>query len=199
MMDADPPAGGGGGQDPPAGGTTTQPAQTVAIDYEKLAGIIAGKQTVTEKQVLTGYLKQQGLSEEEMKTAVESFKEYKAKSQPNPDELKNELTSAKQAVVDAQLEVKSFGLASELGIDMKSMPYILKLADMKDVVTDGKIDDAKLKEAVEKVLTDVPSLKGTGQQSEPGFKKIGGEPGKGGAGTADDTLRRVMGLKDKKE
>jgi hypothetical protein len=81
MMDADPPAGGGGGsQEPPAGGA---PAPA-AIDYEKLAGIISGKQSVTEKQVLTGYLKQLGLSEEEMKTAADSFKEYKAKESTKP-------------------------------------------------------------------------------------------------------------------
>ena len=193
MMDADPPAGGGGG-DP------TPPAPAPAsIDYEKLAGIISGKQSVTEKQVLTGYLKQLGLSEEEMKTAAESFKEYKAKSQPNPDELKSQISAAKQEALDAQVQLKAFGLTAELGVELKAIPYIIKMADLKDAIVDGKIDDAKLKAAFEAVLKDIPSLK-TGTQEPPaGFKKVGGQPGNGGAGTTEDTLRKAMGLKDKKE
>lgn len=52
------------------------------IDYEKLAQIIAGKQTATEDSVIRGYLKQQGLSKEEMNKAVEAFKAEKAKNDP---------------------------------------------------------------------------------------------------------------------
>ena len=52
------------------------------IDYDKLAQIIAGKQTATEDSVIRGYLKQQGLSKEEMNKAVEAFKAEKAKNDP---------------------------------------------------------------------------------------------------------------------
>ena len=47
-----PPAGGAGGD-----GTSSQTPQ---FDYEKLANLIAGKQSVTEESLLTGYIKQQG-------------------------------------------------------------------------------------------------------------------------------------------
>ena len=38
------------------------PQPAPQIDYEKLAQIVAGKQSVTEDSVLRGYFKQQGLS-----------------------------------------------------------------------------------------------------------------------------------------
>ena len=42
------------------------------FDYEKLASIITGKQSVTEDTVLKNYFKQQGLSKEEIETAISS-------------------------------------------------------------------------------------------------------------------------------
>ena len=56
-------AGGSGseGGTPPAG--TQQPPQ---FDYDKLASLIAGKQSATEESVLKGYFKQQGLSKEQI-------------------------------------------------------------------------------------------------------------------------------------
>lgn len=48
----------------------------------------------------------------------------------------------------------------ELGIDAKTIPYVLKMADLSQVVgQDGKINDEILKAALNKVLEDVPGLK----------------------------------------
>lgn len=66
-------------------GTTQQ--TTPEFDYDKLASLIAGKQTVTEDTVLKSYFKQQGLSEDEMKQAINSFKETKAKNTPDVSAL----------------------------------------------------------------------------------------------------------------
>ena len=63
---ADPTPGGEGGGADPAPGT----GQTPQFDYEKLAGLIAGKQSVTEESVLKGYFKQQGLSKEQMLSLI---------------------------------------------------------------------------------------------------------------------------------
>lgn len=64
---------------------TPQPDNQVQpdFDYDKLANLIAGKQSITEETVLKSYSKQQGLSEDEMKQAINSFKETKAKNTPD--------------------------------------------------------------------------------------------------------------------
>lgn len=54
-----------------------------AFDYDKLASLITGKQSVTEDTVLKSYFKEQGLSADEMKQAIGAFKEQKAKNTPD--------------------------------------------------------------------------------------------------------------------
>ena len=58
FADGDGGAAGGTGE----GGTSPAGSQAPQFDYDKLASLIAGKQTVTEESVLKGYFKQQGLS-----------------------------------------------------------------------------------------------------------------------------------------
>lgn len=58
---------------------TGQQTQPFEFDYEKLASIVNGKQSVTEDTVLKNYFKQQGLSQEEATQAMQQFKEQKAK------------------------------------------------------------------------------------------------------------------------
>lgn len=54
-----------------------------AFDYDKLASLITGKQSVTEDTVLKSYFKEQGLSADEMKEAIGAFKKQKAKNTPD--------------------------------------------------------------------------------------------------------------------
>lgn len=49
--------------------------------------------------------------------------------------------------------------AVKQGVDVASIPYVLKMADFSAVITDGKINTEKLTETVKKVLDDVPALK----------------------------------------
>ena len=77
-------SGDGGGAGGSAANGGTPPAgvqQTPQFDYDKLASLIAGKQTVTEESVLKGYFKQQGLSKEQMDQAIASFKQQQAANQ----------------------------------------------------------------------------------------------------------------------
>lgn len=66
----------------------------VQFDYEKLAGLIAGKTSVTEDTVLKSYFKQQGLSQEEMNQAIQAFKAQKAASQPDVGALQSQAAQA---------------------------------------------------------------------------------------------------------
>lgn len=188
-----PPAGGAGGD-----GTSSQTPQ---FDYEKLANLIAGKQSVTEESVLKGYFKQQGLSKEQMDQAIAAFKQQQAANQPDVQGLQNQITEgqaqiqeAEKAAQQAQVQAAATMAAVSLGLDAKAIPYILKMADFKDAVgQDGKISTETLTGAINKVLEDVPELKPQTQQ-QSGFRF--GAPG-GGTQTngQDDQLAAIFGNK----
>ena len=168
------------GVEPSAGGASEPPAKSepsnngaVSFDYDKLVQIIAGKQSVTEDKVLKGFFEQKGLSQEEMEQAIKSFKEQKAASQPNVDALQQQVALAQQQAQQAQIEKTAFLLAGELGVDLNTMQYLLKLADLSAVMKDGKMEQDKLKEALNKVLEDLPQLKPQADAQARGFRQIG--------------------------
>lgn len=167
----------------------TKPAE---IDYDKLASIIDGKQKVTEDTVIKSYFKQQGLSEDEMKQAITTFKEEKAKRTPNVDALNQQVAQANDRAVKAEIKMQAMYMAGELGVATSKMPYLLKMADLSNVVTDGNISEDKLKESLNAVLKDVPELKTTVDQNH-GFK-IGADGGQK-ANTNNEELARIFGVK----
>lgn len=144
------------------------------IDYEKLASIIEGRQQATEESVLRGYLKEQGLSKDEMQLAIKAYKENKAANTVNVEDLQNEVETAKKNMHIAEIREKATLQAMTMGVDVKSIPYLLKLADLTNVSTDaGEISEDKIVEAINKVLEDVPMLKKKPGTQSQGFR-IGG-------------------------
>lgn len=166
-------AAGGEGTTPPAG-------NQIQIDYDKLASIVAGKQSATEESVLKGYFKQQGLSKEQMDQAIAAYKEQQAANQPDIagmqnqiTETQNQLTAAQKAAQDAQVETAATMMAVSLGVEAKTIPYVLKMADFSQVTgEDGKINEESLKAAVNKVLEDIPALKPQAG-GKTGFSQVG--------------------------
>ena len=143
----------------PAPNPTPTPAP-VEIDYDKLAQLISGKQAATEDSLLKGYFKQQGLSQEEMEQAIAAFKQQKAANTPDVGALQTQMTQAQAAAQQAQIQAAATLEAVALGIDAKSIPYILKLADFSQAIgQDGKINNETINNALKKVLEDVPALK----------------------------------------
>ena len=161
---------------------TPQGNPAPAFDYDKLASLINGKQSVTEDTVLKSYFKEQGLSADEMKQAIGAFKEQKAKNTPDIAKMQSEVESANNAKLTAEVNQSATLEAVKQGVDVASIPYVLKMADFSAVTADGKINTEKLTEAVKKVLDDVPALKKTADNSA-GVQKIGGD----GNGTSDGT------------
>lgn len=167
-----------GGTSPAETQQTSQ--QTPQFDYDKLASLIAGKQTVTEESVLKGYFKQQGLSKEQMDQAIASFKQQQAANQPDVAGMQNQitetqaqLTASQKAAQAARIESAATMMAVSLGIEAKTIPYILKMADLSQVMgEDGNINEESLKTAVNKVLEDVPALKPQ-TDGKTGFMQIG--------------------------
>lgn len=151
----------------------TQQTTSHEIDYEKLASIIQGKQNVTEDTVLKSYFKQQGLSSEEMKQAIATFKEQKAKNQPDVSAMQRQIADSTKQMQQAAVRQAATMEAVTLGLNAKTIEYVLKLADLDGCMSDkGEADPEKIKAAINKVLEDVPALKPVNDKNT-GFQ-IGG-------------------------
>jgi len=186
---AEPPAGGTGGQTPPAAG-----AAAPAIDYAKIQQMLDGTLAAKEDTALKAYFKQQGLSQQEVEQAIAAFKQQKAASQPDVNALQQQATQAQAAAAQAQQQAAATMAAVALGIDAKTIPYVLKMADLSQTAgQDGKINEEALKNAINKVLEDVPALKPQATGST-GFVQVGAASGQQQTSASEDALKKAFGL-----
>ena len=134
------------------------------IDYNKIQEMIDGRHAKTEDSILKSYFEKQGLSKDEMESAINTFKTQKA-NQANAQN--KELTDTQASLQKTQLEnqrlkieKKAFEFVDDLNVDNKTMPYLLKMADLsKCADKDGNVLEDTLKTALQKVIDDVPGLK----------------------------------------
>lgn len=192
---AEPSAGGQAQQTPPTS-TGGQPLATPQIDYAKIQQMLDGTLSAKEDTALKAYFKQQGLSQEEAEQAMTAFKQQKAAQQPDVGAIQTQLAQAQADAQQAQIDKAATLAAISLGINAKTIPYVLKMADLSQVMgQDGKINDEALNGAVKKVLEDVPALKPQPGQST-GFIQVGAA-GSNQQQTVDTELDRIFGVKKK--
>lgn len=171
-------------------------AAAPAFDYEKLASIVAGKQAVTENTVVKSYLSQQGLSDAEVKEAIEAFKAEKAKRTPDINALKADLAKAQAQITESNIRAAATTEALNLGVAPSRIPYIIKMADLtKAAGENGSVDTAVIKTQLEQVLKDVPELKGAVNSAENGFS-IGANTAAVASDEAE-TLKNIFGIRNK--
>ena len=130
------------------------------FDYDKLAEIVTGRLSATEDSVLKGYFKQQGLTREEADAAIKSYKEQKQANTPDAGALQSQLNAAQTQLVTQRIEHEATMQAVALGIDAKTIPYLLRMTDLSGVkIEDGKINTESIANALAQTLADVPGLK----------------------------------------
>lgn len=135
-----------------------------SIDYNKIQEMIDGRNAKTEDSILKSYFEKQGLSKEEMESAINTFKTQKANQANDQNkELSDAQASLQKTQAENQrlkIEKKAYDFVDDLNVDIKTMPYILKMADLNNCADkDGNVLEDTLKAALEKVITDVPGLK----------------------------------------
>lgn len=171
-----------------------QQVQSPEIDYAKIQQMLEGTLAAKEDTVLKSYFKQQGLSQQEVEQAIAVFKEQKAAQQPDVNAIQAQLTQAQVAAQKAMVDSAATMAAVGLGIDAKTIPYVLKMADLSQVMgQDGKINDEAMKTALNKVLEDVPALK-PAPAGQTGFVQVGASDQSGQQTTNDDALKKAFGL-----
>lgn len=182
------------GQAGQQGGQNNQLA--AGVDYDRLQEMINTATAKKENAVIKDYFMQQGLSENELHQAIAAFKQNKeqqASEQQNVNaNLQNELTAAKQLAEQAQVELTATKVAVELGINVKTLQYVLKMADFsKAKDADGKISEDNIKASLEQVLKDVPALKPS-TENNSGFQ-IGAPAGNNNQSN-EEALKKAFGL-----
>ena len=116
---------------------------------------------------------------------TQAVDDYKSKNQPD-------ISKYQQATLNAQIETKAVMTAVTMGIDAKALPYVLKLADFKDTANkDGSVSEDKIKSAIDKVLTDMPMLKKSEQNT--GFK-LGADTNNTNQQSQNDLLKKAFGV-----
>lgn len=192
---ADPTEGGQAQQTPPA--SSGQQSAAAQIDYAKIQQMLNGTLAAKEDTALKAYFKQQGLSQEEAEQAMTAFKQQKAASQPDVNAIQAQLVQAQAAAQQAAVDKAATLAAIGLGLDIKTVPYVLKMADLSQVVgQDGQINDETLNNALKQVLEDIPALKPQPGQVT-GFIQVGAASGGQAQQTVDTELDRIFGVKKK--
>ena len=171
------------------------------IDYGKIQAMIDKGVQQKENAILKSYFEQQGMSEDEIKTAIG---DYKAKKQTQAQEQSNayaqlqESNKALQAkLTEELLHKQAFNDCLDLGVDKNTIPYVIKSADFKDAIDEkGEVKADKVREIIEKVLDDVPAFKGT-SKDDKGFK-VGVSGEQDDATEQENALRKAFGLAPKK-
>ena len=187
-------------------GTTGQAQQTTnpqnqgaqqtappAIDYGKIQQMLDGTLAAKEDTALKAYFRQQGLSQ-----AIAAFKQQKAANTPDVGAMQAQVTQAQATARQAQIESAAVMAAVGLGVDAKTIPYVIKMADLSQVVgQDGKINEETMKAALSKVLEDVPGLKPQAAGTT-GFVQVGAASSNAGAGQAQQATQTQQAVPSKR-
>ena len=170
--------GGTGGSSGTTGSGSDQ-GENHPIDYDRIQQMLDGTLQAKEKTALKKYFEQQGLTPEQAQQAIDDFKSHQAANTPDVVAMQAQLAESQKTAMQAQVNAAATMAAVSLGVDAKNIPYILKLADLGQVVgQDGKINNDALTQALNKVLEDIPQLKPQ-EPGNTGFVQVGtgGNPG----------------------
>ena len=171
------------------------------IDYDKIQSMIDKGVQQKENAILKSYFEQQGMSEDEVKAAIGDWKSKKQTQAKEQTDSINQLTESNKALqarlTQELLNRQAFNDCLDLGVDRATIPHVIKCAEFNDCLDDkGEVKADKVRETIEKVLSDVPAFKGTAKDDK-GFKVgVGGE--QEDATEQENALRKAFGLAPKK-
>ena len=174
----------------------TQQVTAPEIDYGKIEAMINKGSQQKENAILKSYFEQQGMTEDEVKSAVA---EYRANKQKQADEQKNayanmqaENEQLKAQILQSNINAKATDIGLDMGVDKNAVGYLIKMADLSKAVNEkNEISEEAIKNAFEEVLKDVPALKAS-TNSNNGFKV--GADSQQQENDRTNMLRKVAGL-----
>lgn len=183
------------------GGNSANNTQTSGIDYEKIQSMIDKGVQQKENAILKSYFEQQGMSEDDVKSAISDWKSRKQTQAQAQTDSFNKLQESNKALQERLtqelLNKQAFSDCLDLGIDKNTIPHVIKCADFSDAINEnGEINAEKVRASVEQVIKDVPAFKSSASEKQ-GFKVgISGE--QDDVTEQENVLRKAFGLAPKK-
>ena len=179
--------------------TQTQATQQVTapeIDYGKIEAMINKGTQQKENAILKSFFEQQGMTEDEVKTAISSYKAEQGKKAEEQKtayaNMQAENEQLKAQILQNNINAKATDIGLDMGVDKNAVAYLIKMADLSKVVNEkNEISEEAIKNAFEEVLKNVPALKAS-TNSNNGFKV--GADSQQQENDRTNMLRKVAGL-----
>ena len=170
------------------------------VDYSKIEAMINKGNQQKENAILKSYFEQQGMTEDEVKSAVSDYRANKAKAanaqKVADEEMRKENEMLKAQIRQSTINAKAMDVGLDMGVDKNAVVYLVKMADLSKAINEkGEVSEEAIKNAFEQVLKDVPALKASVNSNE-GFK-VGADSYKQD-NDKENLLRKAAGLPPKK-
>ena len=174
----------------------TQQTTAPEIDYGKIEAMINKGTQQKENAILKSFFEQQGMTEDEVKTAISSYKAEQGKKAEEQKiayaNMQAENEQLKAQILQNNINAKATDIGLDMGVDKNAVAYLIKMADLSKVVNEkNEISEEAIKNAFEEVLKDVPALKAS-TNSNNGFKV--GADSQQQENDRTNMLRKVAGL-----
>lgn len=129
---ADGGEGGSGGQSGDAGTGSGSQGGNAAYTYEQLEEVATARASKAERAAIANYLRGKGMSEDDITTAINDFKEKQKANQPNVSVLERERDNALAKVAQYESEKILVGK----GVKQEDLDYVV--FKVNQLVTDKK-------------------------------------------------------------
>lgn len=173
------------------------------VDYGKLEEIINKGISQKENSILKSYFSQQGLSEDEMKEAITSFKNSRKseeeKSNKSFEDLTNNYNNLQKQFNQERLNnALTLSLMKRGNLSEEQVPFILKMVEVEGILNDkNEINKDKLNENIENVFKAFPNL--LNKKEDKPFVQVGVSNNSSQYEESSDALlRKAFGLKENK-
>lgn len=174
----------------------TQQTTVPEIDYGKIEAMINKGTQQKENAILKSFFEQQGMTEDEVKTAISSYKAEQGKKAEEQKiayaNMQAENEQLKAQILQNNINAKATDIGLDMGVDKNAVAYLIKMADLSKVVNEkNEISEEAIKNAFEEVLKNVPALKAS-TNSNNGFRV--GADSQQQENDRTNMLRKVAGL-----
>ena len=174
----------------------TQQTTAPEIDYGKIEAMINKGTQQKENAILKSFFEQQGMTEDEVKTAISSYKAEQGKKAEEQKtayaNMQAENEQLKAQILQNNISAKATDIGLDMGVDKNAVAYLIKMADLSKAVNEkNEISEEAIKNAFEEVLKNVPALKAS-TNSNNGFKV--GADSQQQENDKTNMLRKVAGL-----
>lgn len=165
---------GGGGQGANAGAT---------YSYEQAEEIANARANKAERAALANYFRSQGMTEDEITTAIHDFKAKRQANQPNVSQIEKERDAYKTQVEHMQNEK----ILTGKGVKAEDLEYVMfKINQLVDDKTD-------FKKAADKFLKENPRFTGKTYRVSTGTQSRGNDGGVDGNDFINAAIRKAAG------